>query len=79
MGKDSLAKTRLNTPSLTPLTTRWQQVLEPEKCESWTWMKWEELKGMAESEGEESEKLFLPLRNLIKQRPELDPRDVLEV
>jgi len=41
-------------------------------------MKWEELVKMVESqEGEEREKLFLPLRNLIKQRPRIDPRDVL--
>jgi len=39
-------------------------------------MKWDQLVKMAETE-EESEKVFLPLRNLIKQRPGLDPRDVL--
>ncbi|KWU44965.1 hypothetical protein RHOSPDRAFT_29003 [Rhodotorula sp. JG-1b] len=45
------------------------EVCEPEKCERWEWHSWHELKAFA---NEPSNQLFLPLRNLIKQRPELD-------
>ncbi|GAA5878401.1 hypothetical protein JCM16303_002760 [Sporobolomyces ruberrimus] len=48
------------------------RVTEPEKCESWEWTSWQDLVRMA-NDTEECEKLFLPLRNLIKQRPEIDP------
>ncbi|GAA6056409.1 hypothetical protein JCM3770_000688 [Rhodotorula araucariae] len=47
------------------------EVLEPEKCKRWEWLNWEHLKELA-LDPENS--LFLPLRNLILQRPELDPR-----
>ncbi|GAA5911010.1 nucleotide triphosphate diphosphatase NUDT15 [Sporobolomyces salmoneus] len=48
------------------------KVMEPDKCESWQWTTWEGLKRIANDETERS-KLFLPLRNLISQRPEVDP------
>ncbi|BGP37976.1 hypothetical protein JCM10449v2_001903 [Rhodotorula kratochvilovae] len=52
------------------------KVLEPEKCERWEWQSWEHLKELALDPGNN---LFLPLRNLILQRPELDPRSVFAV
>ncbi|GAA5966843.1 hypothetical protein JCM8115_002295 [Rhodotorula mucilaginosa] len=45
------------------------EVCEPEKCERWEWHSWHELKAFA---NEPNNQLFLPLRNLIKQRPDLD-------
>ncbi|GAA6027061.1 hypothetical protein JCM8097_006080 [Rhodosporidiobolus ruineniae] len=47
------------------------EVLEPEKCERWEWTSWEKLKELAE---DPQNNLFLPLRGLFLQRPELDPR-----
>ncbi|GAA5894207.1 hypothetical protein JCM8208_002377 [Rhodotorula glutinis] len=47
------------------------EVLEPEKCERWEWHSWEHLRDLALDPGNN---LFLPLRNLILQRPDLDPR-----
>ncbi|KPV75914.1 uncharacterized protein RHOBADRAFT_52926 [Rhodotorula graminis WP1] len=49
------------------------EVLEPDKCERWEWCSWEHLKELAL---DPDTNLFLPLRNLILQRPELDPRAV---
>ncbi|GAA5905394.1 hypothetical protein JCM5296_003705 [Sporobolomyces johnsonii] len=48
------------------------EVLEPEKCEQWTWTSWEDLVKMAR---DPDNTLFLPLRNLIQQRASLDPRE----
>jgi len=69
-----------------------QQVMEPEKCERWEWVTWQDLRRWAEvqmrrqdddaeackltrSRGRhfEDRELFLPLLNLLKQRPGLDP------
>ncbi|KAK3356520.1 NUDIX hydrolase domain-like protein [Lasiosphaeria hispida] len=41
------------------------QRLEPEKCEGWGWMSWEELEALAKNEST-SEELFLPVVNLIR-------------
>ncbi|GAA5830414.1 hypothetical protein JCM11251_001337 [Rhodosporidiobolus azoricus] len=51
------------------------KVLEPEKCERWEWTSWEKLKDLAQ---DPNNTLFLPLRNLFLQRPELDPRAPFE-
>lgn len=42
------------------------QVLEPEKCEGWTWKSWEEIKKMAKRE-QGAQELFLPVENLVLQ------------
>ncbi|GAA5848663.1 hypothetical protein JCM8547_004588 [Rhodosporidiobolus lusitaniae] len=47
------------------------EVLEPEKCERWEWTSWEKLKALA---ADPDNTLFLPLRDLFLQRPDLDPR-----
>lgn len=56
------------------------QVLEPNKCEGWEWVGWEEFltwverecEGMGSDEVVER-KLFLPMVNLVKQRPGVVP------
>ncbi|KAH7324295.1 NUDIX hydrolase domain-like protein [Stachybotrys elegans] len=47
------------------------EVLEPEKCEGWTWKSWEEIRTMAKREGG-SQELFLPVENLVLENPELN-------
>jgi 8-oxo-dGTP diphosphatase len=37
--------------------------MEPEKCEAWKWVSWDELRAY------EEEQLFLPLLDLFGQRP----------
>ncbi|RDW91708.1 hypothetical protein BP5796_02873 [Coleophoma crateriformis] len=55
------------------------EVREPEKCEAWSWWSWEELLKRVTiieeaKEGELLERrLFVPLVNLVKQRPGLLP------
>lgn len=38
-----------------------EQVMEPDKCEEWIWLSFEEIKEM------QPEKLFLPVQNILKQ------------
>ncbi|GAA5940988.1 nucleotide triphosphate diphosphatase NUDT15 [Sporobolomyces koalae] len=50
------------------------KILEPEKCESWNWTTWADIVRIAQSDDHaERERLFLPLRNLVEQYPEIDP------
>lgn len=55
------------------------QVLEPEKCEGWDWVSWQSLQSWVrlEIEGENGEamerRLFMPMINLVRQRPNVVP------
>lgn len=55
------------------------QVLEPDKCEGWEWASWKDLMTWVKRESEAREdtvlekKLFLPLLNLVLQRPHVKP------
>ncbi|KAJ5090330.1 hypothetical protein N7532_009014 [Penicillium argentinense] len=49
------------------------QIMEPEKCTAWDWVSWDEMvadaKIMVSGEGTPSKELFLPLVELLLQRP----------
>jgi hypothetical protein len=47
--------------------------MEPEKCECWEWIEWKDLKTWVQAEQtDETRDLFMPLKNVILQRPEID-------
>lgn len=51
--------------------------MEPNKCEGWEWMSWDEIRQCTEHHDDMAaewadKKCFLPIRNLIKDYPQLD-------
>jgi 8-oxo-dGTP diphosphatase len=48
--------------------TRMMQLLEPDKCESWKWMSFDDVRSLEESS---DQRLFEPIRSLINQRPDI--------
>lgn len=44
------------------------QLMEPDKCEGWEWYSFRQMRELNDSY---PERLFLPLRNLLAQRPEV--------
>ncbi|SPQ17681.1 4712bce7-94c1-4c37-b8a7-a406ed7cdb77 [Thermothielavioides terrestris] len=48
--------------------TQEPQVLEPEKCECWTWQSWSDIRAVIAGRDGES-KVFLPIVNLLRDYP----------
>jgi hypothetical protein len=55
-------------------------LLEPEKCEAWEWVTWDDVRSFFEAEAQaagnedyEGRRLFSPIANLFKQRPGFSP------
>ena len=57
--------------------TQQPELLEPNKCEGWTWVDWDEFLGWYEVEKRGTlsitNKLFQPMIDIIEQRPEVRP------
>ncbi|TRM68817.1 NUDIX hydrolase domain-like protein [Schizophyllum amplum] len=53
------------------------EVLEPEKCEGWEWVTWDQVKGWVaqrkEARESDARNFFIPIRNLVAQRPGFTP------
>ncbi|KAI0881561.1 NUDIX hydrolase domain-like protein [Annulohypoxylon maeteangense] len=53
------------------------EVLEPEKCESWNWIGWNQIRQWCEHHDDEvtpewaQNKCFLPIRDLVKENPHI--------
>ena len=58
------------------------QTMEPNKCEGWHWMKWDEIRQWSQHHDDTApewadKKCFLPIRNLVKDHPGLDISPVI--
>ncbi|EYE92036.1 nucleotide triphosphate diphosphatase NUDT15 [Aspergillus ruber CBS 135680] len=49
------------------------QLVEPEKCEGWSWATWGDIKSQSQSDGKP--RLFLPLLELLRNRSLFDPKE----
>jgi hypothetical protein len=47
------------------------QVLEPEKCQLWSWKTWADVRAIVASENGEQQ-IFLPIVNLLKDHPNIE-------
>jgi hypothetical protein len=45
--------------------------MEPEKCESWEWQSWADIKGVIAGEHGKRE-VFLPIVNLLREHPDIE-------
>jgi hypothetical protein len=45
--------------------------MEPEKCKSWEWQSWADIKGVIAREHGNT-KVFLPIVNLLKEHPDIE-------
>ncbi|KAI2469512.1 NUDIX hydrolase domain-like protein [Annulohypoxylon bovei var. microspora] len=54
------------------------EILEPEKCECWRWIGWDEVRKWCDHHDDDvtpawaQNKCFLPIRNLVKENPQID-------
>ncbi|KAK4129769.1 hypothetical protein N657DRAFT_640432 [Parathielavia appendiculata] len=51
--------------------TEQPKVLEPEKCASWEWKSWDDIRGAIEGESGQK-KVFLPMVNLLADHPQIE-------
>ncbi|RYP89925.1 hypothetical protein DL770_003946 [Monosporascus sp. CRB-9-2] len=61
---------RMQEPAAEP------ELLEPNKCEGWYWVEWEEVRSWCDHHDDaepqwEDKKCFLPIRNLVVEQPEI--------
>ncbi|RYP06034.1 hypothetical protein DL764_003397 [Monosporascus ibericus] len=52
------------------------ELLEPDKCEGWYWVEWDEVRAWCEHHDDadprwEDKKCFLPIRNLVAEQPDI--------
>jgi 8-oxo-dGTP diphosphatase len=55
----------------------YHEVLEPEKCEGWYWVSWDEVCDWCDHHDDEvapwaDKKCFLPIRNLVKENRDIN-------
>ncbi|KAJ4287888.1 hypothetical protein N0V88_007508 [Collariella sp. IMI 366227] len=51
--------------------TQQPKVMEPEKCESWTWKSWADVRAAVAGQDGET-KVFLPVVNVLKDHPDIE-------
>ncbi|KAI1453094.1 NUDIX hydrolase domain-like protein [Annulohypoxylon moriforme] len=54
------------------------EILEPEKCESWNWIGWDQIRQWCEHHDDEvtpewaQNKCFLPIRDMVRENPQIN-------